>query len=184
MTDHEIIDLYFARNERAIDETAKAHGTACMRVSMNVLANRSDAEECVNDTYLQAWNRIPPERPDLLRAWLCRIARNFALMRYRTLHRQKRNRDLEILYSELDECVPAPDQGEDTDVCVLGQYISDFLDTQDRLDRTLFLGRYFHSCSVQVLADTFGLRKNTVSVRLHRTREKLRVYLQERGYRV
>ena len=74
MNDQEIIDLYFARDERAISETAKSHGAACMRISMNILANRSDAEECVNDTYLKAWNAIPPERPNAFRAWLCRVA--------------------------------------------------------------------------------------------------------------
>lgn len=187
MNDQEIIDLYFARDERAISETAKSHGAACMRVSMNILANRSDAEECVNDTYLKAWNTIPPERPNAFRAWLCRVARNFALMRYRTLHRKKRNCEMEILYSELEECVPMPEdmsEGADTSAQVLGKHISNFLDTQEKLDRTLFLGRYIHGSTVQALAKACGMRENTVAVRLHRTREKLRAYLQERGYRI
>ena len=94
---------------------------------------------------------------------------------------------MEILYSELEECVPVPEdmsEGVDTTAQVLGQHISNFLDTQEKLDRTLFLGRYFHGSTVQALAKVCGMRENTVAVRLHRTREKLRAYLQERGYRI
>ena len=180
MQDNQIIDLYFARDERAITETDKKHGAVCMSLSLNILQSRPDAEECLNDTYLTAWNCIPPERPTYFRAFLCRIIRNLSLERFRHLHRQKRNRDLEVSLEELEACIPVPEEksGE------LAECISDFLETQEKIDRVLFMGRYFHACSVKTLAKKSGLRENTVSVRLHRTRERLRAYLEERGYRV
>ena len=95
MTDQEIIALYFARDEQAIAETARVYGSMCMHTAMRVLNSRPDAEECVSDTYLKAWNSIPPEKPSVLGAFLCRITRNLAITRYRALHRHKRNRDLE-----------------------------------------------------------------------------------------
>lgn len=180
MHDDQIIDLYFARDERAIAETDKKHGAVCMNLSLNILNSRPDAEECLNDTYLTAWNRIPPERPAYFRAFLCRITRNLSLERFRFLHRKKRNRDLEVSLNELENCIPIPEEraGE------LAEHLSDFLETQEKTDRLLFMGRYFHACSVKTLAQKSGLRENTVSVRLHRTREKLRAYLEERGYTV
>jgi len=180
MHDNQIIDLYFARDERAIAETDKKHGAVCMNLSLNILQSRSDAEECLNDTYLSAWNSIPPERPTYFRAFLCRIMRNLSIMRFHYLHRQKRNRDLEVSLEELEHCIALPEEraGE------LAEYLSDFLEAQEKTDRMLFMGRYFHACPVKTLAQKSGMRENTVSVRLHRTREKLRAYLEERGYSV
>ncbi len=180
MLDNQIIDLYFARDERAITETDKKHGAVCMNLSLNILQSRPDAEECLNDTYLAAWNKIPPERPTYFRAFLCRITRNLSLERFRFLHQKKRNRDLEVSLDELEGCILMPEEraGE------LAEHLSNFLRTQEKTDRLLFMGRYFHACSVKVLAQKSGLRENTVSVRLHRTRERLRAYLEERGYSV
>lgn len=178
MNDQQIIDLYFARNEQAIVETDRQYGAACMRISLNILNSRPDAEECVSDTYLSVWNNIPPERPHHLGAYICRIARNLSLRRFRDLHRQRRDRDLEVAMDDL-AVIAAPPEDRAAE---LAQDISNFLDTQDKLDRLLFMGRYFHLCSVKELAAQSELAPNTVSVRLHRTREKLRVYLLERGY--
>ncbi len=178
MEDQQIIDLYFARNEQAIMETDKQYGAACMRISMNILNSRSDAEECVNDTYLGVWNSIPPQRPLKLGAFVCRIARNLSVKRFRDLHRQKRNRDLEVAMEDL-AAIAAPPEDRSAE---LAQDISNFLAKLDKLDRLLFMGRYFHLCSVKELAKRSGMTENHVSVRLHRTREKLRAYLLERGY--
>lgn len=178
MQDQQIIDLYFARNEQAIVETDRQYGAACMRISLNILNSRSDAEECVNDTYLGVWNSIPPERPTRLGAFVCRITRNLSIKRFRDLHRQRRNRDLELAMDELSE-IAAPPEDRTSE---LSADISDFLERQDKLDRQLFMGRYFHLCSVKELAEKCGLTANAVSVRLHRTRERLRAYLLERGY--
>lgn len=180
MQDHQIIDLYFARDEQAIVETDRRYGAACMRISLNILNSRPDAEECVNDTYLSVWNSIPPQRPTHFGAFVCRIARNFSIKRFRDLHRQKRNRDLELTLDELENCIVLPEDRS----AELAELISDFLERQDKIDRLLFMGRYFHACSVKELAERCGMTANAVSARLHRTREKLRIYLQERGYSV
>ncbi len=178
MKDEEIIDLYFARNEQAIVETDISHGKACMQVSMNILQSRPDAEECVNDTYLKAWNTIPPERPSAFRTFLCRITRNLSFDRFRYLHRQKRNRDLEVVFSDLEECIPFRDEDSDELIPLL----TEFLRKEDRVDRLLFVGRYFNADSIKSLAKKAGMDENLVAVHLHRTRERLRTYLNERGY--
>ena len=180
MQDQDIIDLYFARNEQAIVETDKKYGADCMRVSFNILRNRQDTEECVNDTYLRVWHIIPPQRPDSLRAFLCRITRNLSLSRFRDLHRQKRNKDLEVAMDELSYCIAAPEDH----IHELSALISDFLDGQERLDRLLFVGRYFHGISVTELAHRSRMTPNSVSVRLYRCRDRLRAFLTERGYGV
>lgn len=180
MEDQRIIELYFARDEQAIAETAKSYGKDCMQVSMNILHSRPDAEECVNDTYLRAWNSIPPTRPNILKVFLCKIIRNLSLNRLRDLHRLGRDRDLMVSFHELETCLALPEEngGE------LSGLLSDFLKTQDRVDRLLFMGRYWHGISVADLAARMGMKPNTVTVKLKRTRERLRDYLSERGYSV
>ena len=178
MQDKEILDLYFARDEQAIVETDKSHGAVCMQVSMNILHSRPDAEECLNDTYLRAWQTIPPERPVAFRTFLCRIIRNLSIDRFRYLHRRKRNRDLEVMFSELEACIPAPDENADE----LMHEIADFLRKQDKLDRMLFIGRYFQAATVKTLSAQSGLSENLVAVRLFRTRDALRAYLSKRWY--
>lgn len=178
MKDSDILDLYFARDERAIVETDKSHGRVCMQVSMNILESLPDAEECVNDTYLKAWNTIPPERPAALRAFLCQITRNLSLDRLRYMHRQKRDKNLLVMLSELETCLPAKEVPENQ----LAKHLSAFLRTQEKIDRLLFVGRYYHAFSTRELARRTGMDENLVSVHLHRVRERLRRYLLERGY--
>ena len=180
MNDQEIIALYFSRDEQAIVETARTYGKLCMRVSMNVLNSKPDAEECVNDTYLKTWNSIPPTRPSSLGAFVCRIARNLSLKRFRDQHRAKRNRDMTISLEELEECIPAPEEAQSE----LTVWINEFLKQQGEVDRVLFMGRYWFACSVGDLAARMDMTPNAVSLRLHKIREKLRKYLVERGYRV
>lgn len=179
--DREIVELYWQRSERAIQLTHERYGGLCTRVAMNILGDPSDAEECVNDTYLKAWKSIPPERPRALGAFLTRITRNLALDRYRTKRRQKRDGEFTVMLSELGDCIPAP---EETDATELLGHIKDFLREQDHTDRNLFVGRYFHAYEVQRMAEAYGLTPNAASLRLYKTREKLRVYLNERGYHV
>lgn len=179
--DAAIIDLYYRREEAAIQETARHYGPLCLRVAMNILENRADADECVNDTYLKAWNSIPPARPSRLSAFLARITRNLAIDRYRAYHRDKRDSYLTVMLSELEECIPSP---EENNASALLAHIKDFLRAQSDLDRKLFIGRYFHAYEVKKMAACYGLTANAVSLRLHKIREKLRIYLQERGYRI
>ena len=177
-TDLRIIDLYFARDERAITETDRHYGGLCMRISLGILDDRLDAEECVNDTYLKAWNSIPPTRPRSLRAFLAKIVRNLSLQRLEHNKAAKRNRDFEIALEELGDCIPMRDEeaGE------LPSLLSSFLDTLPESEWQLFCGRYWHGHAVKELARAYGLTPKAVTMRLSRTREKLRTYLNERGY--
>ena len=178
MNDQEIIALYFARNEQAIAETDRKYGKVCMQVSMNIVESRPDAEECVNDTYFKTWQAIPPERPHSLCAFLCRIVRNLSLNRLRDLRREKRNRELTVSFEELEDCIPLPDEQSPA----LAALLEDFLLRQDTTDRALFMGRYWHGYTVHDLAEHYGLTPNAVTKRLGRTRERLRDYLNEKGY--
>lgn len=180
MEDQRIIELYFARDEQAIAETAKRYGEDCMRVSMSILRSHPDAEECVNDTYLRAWNSIPPTRPNVLKAFLCKIARNLSLNRLRDQHRMGRDVDLTVSLHELEECLALPEENREE----LAGILSDFLREQDKVDRLLFMGRYWHGISVAELASRMDMKPNTVTVKLKRTRQRLHDYLSERGYRV
>lgn len=179
--DADIIALYNRRDEQAIYLTHKRYGGLCTRVAQNILGNPSDAEECVNDAYLKVWNSIPPAAPSSLSAFITRITRNLALDRFRAKGRQKRCEGFTVMLSELGDCIPAP---EETDASELLSHIKAFLAEIDGTDRKLFVGRYFHAYEVQRMAEGYGLTPNAVSLRLYKTREKLRVYLTERGYTV
>ncbi len=184
MEDIRIIELYFSRDEEAIRHTADKYGPYCMAVSMNILRSQSDAEECVNDTYLRTWNSIPPARPSSLKLFLARITRNVSLNRYRALHADKRNRDLEVSLTELETCFPAPDDLPEGRTTPIIDAMNDFLAAQTKTDRVIFVKRYWYSLPAAQIAEELGMSENAVWVRLHRTREKLRDYLAERGYKL
>ena len=179
-TDGEIVELYFARDEQAIAETDKKYGKVCMQVSMNIVESRPDAEECVNDGYLKTWNAIPPARPNSLCAFVCRIVRNLSINRLRDMKAERRSRDLTLSLEELESCISVDESRAD----ILPGLISAFLEGLDETDRKLFMGRYFHATPVKSLAETYGLTPNAVSLRLHKTRERLRLHLEEGGYTV
>lgn len=186
MTDCEIIELYFARDERAISETANAHGAYCFGVAMRILRSHPDSEECVSDTWLKAWNTIPPTRPNALRTYLAHIVRNLAISRYRREHAVKRSHAPDTPIHELAECLPDPD-GSPADAAAsaeLRQALNDFVAGLDELDRKLFVGRYWHSYTPTRLAKAYGMKENAINQRLYRIRERLRKYLTERGYHV
>ncbi len=178
--DDTILNLYFARDERAIRETDHKYGRMCMHVSMGILESRSDAEECVNDAYLKAWDTIPPLRPQSFSNYLLRIVRNLSLNRLRHLTAEKRNRDLTVSFAELEECLPIRDEfsGE------VSRLVSAFLRMQKDTDRRLFLGRYWYNLSIKELARQWNMTPNAVTLNLRRTRERLRHYLEEGGYTV
>ena len=177
-TDRHIIDLFFARNEQAIEETDRRYGGFCMRISLGILEDRLDAEECLNDTYLKAWNAIPPTRPRSLRAFLAKIIRNLSLHRLEYNRAVKRNKDFDLSLDELSECIPMRDEeaGE------LTALLDEFLESLPEAEWKLFCGRYWHNIPVGELATIHGIPAKTVSMRLFRTREKLRLFLNERGY--
>ncbi len=173
MDDKTIIDLIFARDEAAIREADKAHGQKCFTTAMRILDNRADAEECVNDTWLKAWQSIPPAKPRSLSAYLCRISRNLAINAYHA----RKNHAFDVALDELAECLAVDERYADA----LAGHLNDFLAALPSLERRLFMGRYWHAYSVGRLAGAYGMTPNAVSLRLMRTREKLRAYLEERG---
>ena len=173
MDDKTIIDLFFARDEAAIKEADKVHGQKCLATAMRILGNRADAEECVNDTWVKAWNSIPPEKPRSLSAYLCRIARNQAINAYHA----RKNRAFDVALEELAECLAVDERYAEE----LKDLLNGFLAALPSLERRLFMGRYWHAYPVGRLAEAYGMTPNAVSLRLMRTREKLRAYLEERG---
>ena len=180
MNDQDIIDLYFARNEQAIAETQKSYGKVCMQVSMNILDSRPDAEECVSDTYLKTWNSIPPTKPGSLCAFVCRIARNLSLNRLRDLRREKRDQELTVSFEELEACIPAPEEAAGE----LTELLNEFLAGLKETDRRLFVRRYWYAMMPAELAKREGMTVNAVTVKLYKTRNKLRKFLEERGYKL
>ena len=182
MEDSEIIDLFYARSERAITELAGKYGGVCTRVAENILNNSLDAEECVNDAYLGAWESIPPTRPQPLKAYICRIVRNLSIRKYHANTAVKRNSYYDAALDELEDCL-ASKTGVEEEVSVreLAALIDEFLDTLNQDSRVMFVRRYWYADSIAGLAARFGTTENNISVRLFRTREKLRDYLERRG---
>ena len=185
MQDAEIIELFFERSEQAIGELAQAHGGAVSRVAYNILGNPRDTEECVNDTWLAAWNTIPPERPSPLRTFVCRIARNLATKRYHANKAWKRNSLYDVVLDELAECIPDKSTVEnELDAKELASAIDSFLDTLSYPDRFLFMRRYWYSDPLEDISAAVGLSYGAVSVRLHRIKGKLKTYLTKEGFSV
>ena len=182
MDDKEIIELYWNRDEQAIVQTAIRYGKLCQQVALNIVGNRSDAEECVNDTYLRLWNRIPPERPLSLGSFISRITINIAIDRYRSTHSKGFNRELQVTLEELAEVLP-DEPMSDPHADALKDLIHAFLRTLEETDRRLFLGRYWYAFPIKKLASAWGMTPNAVSLRLYKTRAKLKTFLTERGYK-
>ena len=181
MDDKTIVALYVTRDQNAIIESAKKYGAFCHSISMNIVHNPQDAEECVNDTWLGAWNSIPPHLPASLRTYLGKLTRRISINKWKASRRAKRNSDLIIAFSELEDCIPAP---EDTDEGVFCELIDRFLATEEATDRLLFVGRYWYNRSVGDMAAYYGLTANAVSGRLKRMRQRLRKFLEKEGYGV
>lgn len=182
MEDHEIVELYWSRDERAIGETASKYGSYCGSIAMNILSSAEDTEECLNDTWLRTWNSIPPTRPSVLRVFVGKIARNLALDRYKARNAEKRaGGEFAMSLDELDECVGAEDSLESERI---GESISRFLRTQSREARSVFVCRYFYCDSVSDIARRFGLSESKVKSMLFRTRSKLKIHLEGEGITV
>lgn len=183
LEDSKIIAMFYERSEQAIAELDHKYGSAVKKSAANILSDRLDVEECVNDTYLRAWNSIPPQNPNPLVSYICKIARNLALDKYRADKAGKRNREFDLILDEMEACIPS-------DMCVeteieakeLSAAISRFLLTLNREDRFLFVRRYWYADSVTELAAMTKDSSNRISVRLFRIREKLKKTLLKEGY--
>lgn len=179
--DREIIELFFARSEQAIRELDAKYGGICRNLSYNIVNDRQDAEECVSDAYLGAWNKIPPERPSPLLTYICRIVRNVSLKRYYRKEADKRSSHYTIAMEEIEGCMAAPDTVEtEIEAKELARIIEGFLDTQTLENRVIFMRRYWFSDSYKEIAEFTGLSEKNVSVRLTRIRERMKQYLIER----
>ena len=182
MEDAAILDLYNRRCEQAISETADKYGAYCGAVARNILTVPEDAEECLSDTWLAAWNDIPPSRPASLKAYLGRLTRNLAITRWRYTHAQKRCSGLEVLLSELEDCLPARGGVEESlEQRELSCLLSAWLDSLPADDRRLFVRRYWYGVAVKDLAREAGLRDNLMAQRLFRLRRGLKKRLEQEG---
>ena len=182
MEDSAIIALYFDRDENAIRETDKKYGAFCRKVAFNILSVNEDTEECVSDTYLKVWNKIPPERPMRFMAWLGKIVRNTALNLYTKLHSQKRFNGIEIMLDELSECIPSDisleKEIEDKEITIA---VNTWLKSISADERYLFIRRYWYGDAVNVLAKQQKVSPHTMTQRLYRIREKLKNYFEKEG---
>ena len=184
MEDHKIVALYWQRNPDAIGETERKYGSYCFRVAKNLLPTSQDAEECVSDTWLGAWNSIPPQRPGCLRQYLAKLTRNLSFTRYKALTAQKRGGgELPLVLEELSECLADETDVEGEAIArELAQSVQNFLAALPEREAGIFLRRYFYAEPVEEIARSRGLTPNHVSVMLSRTRTKLRQHLLMEGY--
>ena len=181
MTDQRIIDLFWQRSETAVEVTADKYGAYLKKIAMNVLGNEADAEECVNDAYMGAWNAIPPNRPDPLSTFLGRIARNIALNRYKHEHSRKRYSGFDVLLSELEECIG--DVGEELPIHGdISQLLNEFLASLPERQRNIFVRRYWYGDPMEDIAEMYGLKTAAVKTVLYRLRQSLKTYMEEEGY--
>lgn len=186
MNDKEIIQLYLNRDQRALSVTAKKYGKYCTSIAKNILGNNEDAEECVNDAYLNTWNSIPPTIPTIFSAFLGRITRNLAFNKYKHSHVMKRgNGEVTIVLDELAECVSGLDDVEkEIDRRELVEAINSFLDTLSPRKRNIFISRYWYADSVSSIAERYEMTESNVFTTLSRLRLKLKKYLIERGFEI
>ncbi len=186
MEDEQILDLYFARDEQAVAETDRKYGAYCFSLANTILHNAEDAQETVSDTYLQTWNAIPPQRPNVLKLFLAKITRNLAFTRWRKNTAQKRGGgELELVLEELEGCIASAGSVEDRlNGQELASAIRTFLDTLPRREQDIFLRRYFFVEETGVIAARYGMKPGTVRRSLSRTRSKLKHYLMQEGYAV
>ena len=181
MEDSKIIELFFARSEQAISELASKYGKLCLKIAKNILSNTSDAEECVNDTYIAAWNKIPPERPMRFLSWLYRVCRNIVCDRIDWNNASKRNSNMNCMLDELEECLADSNAKYEGELSDIGRCLSDFLNGLETEKRVLFVRRYWYGMTIDELADMSGRSKSSVKTTLFRIRAELKKYLDEEG---
>lgn len=181
MDDERIIELFFQRDEDAIKYTSESYGKRLFNLADNITKNDEDAEECVNSTYMKAWNTIPPQCPSFFFAYIAKICRHLALDRFDWGKAAKRQAELVSLSCELEMCIPDNRSTDELRAKELSAILDSFLHSLNRENRIIFMRRYWYADSVAQIAKRFGMSENAVSMRLKRSREKLRVYLEKEG---
>lgn len=185
LSDKEIVALFWARSEEALIRTKEKFGARLLALANRILGNRGDAEECENDTYLDAWNSIPPHAPDPMAPYLFTVCRNNALSRVRAADARKRGKGAcAAVYEEMEEFTPDPSFEEPADIIVLRDAMNAFLAALSERDRKIFLRRYYYMSSIAEISSEFGLGQSNVKAILSRTRVKLREHLACAGFSV
>ena len=183
MNDKQILDMLWQRDEKAIDAMQQQYGKYCRYVAMRIVEDEQDADEILNDTWLTAWNNVPPQQPEPFKAYLGALCRNHAIDRYREKYAQKRTGQTALCLDELAECVP--DNGSTLDAAAqihLRDTLNAFLSSLPQKTRRIFLGRYWYNTPLSELANTYGMRENAVANLLLRTRKKLKQTLEKEGF--
>ena len=183
MNDEQIVDLYWARNEDAINETAAKYGSYCHSIADNILNNYADAQECVNDTWLDAWNSMPPHRPSILSTFLGKITRRISIDKWRHGNAKKRGGgQIPLVLEELESCVSDGTSIEDAaERRLLSDVMNKLVQSLPATEQKVFLCRYWYMDSVGAIATQFGISESKVKSMLFRTREKLRTCLHKEG---
>ena len=186
MEDLKIIQLYWDRNESAITETSNKYGSYCTSIAQNILGDHEDALECVNDTYLNAWNSMPPHRPNMLSTFLGKITRNLSFNKYKHDPAHKSGAgQIPAVLDELSECVSGKEDVQaEVEYHELVKSIDEFLESLSPQKRSMFVCRYWYNDSIAEIAKQFHMKENAVSMTLRRIRAKLQKYLVDRGYDV
>ena len=183
MEDKQIVDLYWERSDIAISETAKKYGKYCHYIAFNILHDFEDSEECVNDTYMRAWNSMPDHRPSGLKTFLGKITRNLALNKYKVLTAEKRNSGkVPLVLDELHECLPAIDNtAHIVDEMVLVEVLNRFLASLSLEHRKIFMRRYWYLSSIKEISADYGMSESKVKMSLFRSRHELKNLLEKEG---
>lgn len=184
MEDSQIIELYWQKNADAISETSSKYGAYCYTIANNILRNAEDSEECVNDTWLNAWNAMPPQKPNVLRMFLAKITRNLSINRFNARSAEKRGGEIILVLDELVDCLAGETSVEaEYEVKELEQCIRRFVRSLPEREGNVLVRRYFFAESIADIARRYGLTENHVTVMLSRTRKKLKAHLLKEGYR-
>ena len=184
MRDEAIVGLYWQREEEAIQETEHKYGRYLSKIAYNVLADVEDSKESVNDTYLKAWNSMPPHKPEVLSTYLGKITRQLSIDRFRGRKRKKRcASEYALSLSELEDCVSGGDATEqEVNLRLLSEAIGDYLRMQTPEARNTFVGRYYYMDSLKEVAAYFGMSESKAKSMLYRTRQGLKAYLEQEGF--
>ena len=184
MEDFKIIELFFLRSENAISETERKYGRYLSKIAYNILFDLEDSKECVNDTYMKAWNSIPPQQPEILSTFLGKITRHLAIDLFRKKHAEKRkNSEYALSLSELDECIPdnfSPEK--ESEQKELSESINRFLASLSKENRDIFVCRYFYSDSIKEIASFFKSSESKIKSSLFRSRKALKEHLEKEGF--
>ncbi len=182
MEDEKIIELYWQRDEEALKQTNQKYGSFCYFIAFHILKSEEDSKECVNDTWFKTWMAIPPKRPEFFQAFLGRITRNLSLDRYRKSRASKRGGGaMEVIYDELEECISGHNSDTQTESIVITDAVSHFLTGLSHDARIIFVRRYWYADSIVQIAQRFGMSESKVKSALMRSRNKLKVALEEEG---